>query len=52
LDHERAVPGQDRVRLRHRRDLFQDLLPQPLADLSQHLALSVSQAHTSCDLVA
>ena len=53
LVHELAVPGEDGVRLRNRRDLLQCLSAQFVANLSQSLPLSVGQQQPSClDMVA
>jgi hypothetical protein len=48
LVHELAVPSEDGVRLRNRRDLLQCLSAQFVANLSQSLPLSVSQQQPSC----
>src|SRR4029434_7459089 len=53
LVHALAVPSEDGVRLRNRRDLLQCLSAQFVANLSQSLPLSVSQQQPSClNLVA
>src|SRR5215471_11395714 len=48
LVHELAVPSEDSVRLRNRRDLLQCLSAQFVAHLGQRLPLSIGQQQPSC----
>jgi hypothetical protein len=52
LVDERAVPGEDSVRLGNGRELFQRLLAELLADLSQYFAIAVRQVQPTVDLLA
>src|SRR5207249_3111526 len=45
-----AVPGQDGVGLDKRRDLFQGLLAELLAKLSEGLTIAIAQLHATSDL--
>jgi len=47
-----AVPGQDGVGLDKRRDLFQGLLAELLAKLSEGLTIAIAQLHATSDLLA
>jgi hypothetical protein len=51
LIDERAVPGENRVRLGNCRDLFQGLLAQLLANVGKGFALAVRQLHTTAQLL-
>jgi len=52
LRDEFAVPGENRVRFDDVSHFLQGLLPQLVADLSERLALAVTEVHASCELVA
>jgi hypothetical protein len=52
LVSERAVPGEDCVRLGNGGNLSQGLLAQLGAKLSEFLTLVIGQLHTTVDLVA
>jgi hypothetical protein len=52
LVDERAVPGKDGVRFGNGRELFQRLLAELLAYLSQYFAIAVRQVHPTVDLLA
>src|SRR6266850_2271372 len=52
LGHQLAVPREDRVGCDDAGDLRQRLLAQLLSNLGQGLALAITQAYTTVDLVA
>ena len=52
LGRERAVPSQDSVGLGNRRNLFQSLFAQLLAQLGECFAIAVREVHTTADLLA
>ncbi len=47
-----AVPSQDSVGLSHRRNLFQSLFAELLAQLGECFAIAVREGHTAADLLA
>ena len=47
-----AVPSQDGVGLDNRRDLFQGLLAELLAKLSEGLTIAIAELHATSDLLA
>jgi hypothetical protein len=52
LIDELAVPGEDRVGLGNRRNLFQGLLTQLLTKLSEDATIAVTELYTTADLLA